>query len=115
MGYNSVFVNSHSLSASFNSAAEQVVDAELFSIQAVFSGTTCSFSAKIQISDDAASSTPTNWDDLANSSQTFTAAGTFTWNVSEVGYVWVRLVIADNSSGANNGQITATINVKGPM
>lgn len=113
MGYNKQFIDNQALSASFNSSALQVgqtgLIASVYSIQAAFTGATCSFSAKIQVSNDSVS--PENWDDLENSSQTFTEAGTFTWNVSEVGYMWIRLVITDNSSGTNDGNLSATINV----
>lgn len=119
MGYNSQFVKSQPLNASFVTSAQQLLDSSLFDIQAVFTGSTCSFTAKLQVSSDPYSNAPgyapTNWDDYPSSSVTITASGTQTWSVSRSGSVWVRVVVTDNSSGTNNGSFSATINVKGPL
>lgn len=124
MGYNNKFVAGVPLNAVYTSPPQQINDSSGYAVQLVFGGSTCSFSAKLQVSTDplflppganySQLNTPVNFDDLANSSQTFTTSGTFTYNVNPAEYVWVRLVITDNSSGANNGTIAATINVKGP-
>lgn len=122
--YNSQFVDDVALNASFVSAPQQIVNSGGYAIQLAFNGSTCSFSAKLQVSSDpyflppgsnySVPNTPINFDDLPDSSQTFTTAGTFTYNVNPAEYVWVRVVVTDNSSGANNGSISAVINVKGP-
>ena len=124
MGYNSVFVSDLALNSSSVSSPQQIVDSNGYSIQLAFNQGTTSFSCEIEVSSDPyfvdnnpnlGMNTPINWDILANSSQTFTVNGTFTYNVDPAQYVWVRLVITDNSSGANTGVLQATINVKGPL
>lgn len=117
MGYNTQIIPPTPLNASFDSEAEQILDSSGYALQLAFSGSTCSFSSKIQVSTDEydPNNPPVHWDDLANSSQTFTTAGTFTYNVNPAEYVSVRVVITDNSSGANNGTISANLNVKGPL
>lgn len=114
MGYNSQFLSGVALSASFNSGPQQIIDAKLYSIQLKFTGSTCEFSTKIQVSSDPYGTVPTNWDDLADSTEAFTEAGTFTYDVTDAGYVYVRLVVTDSSSGMNTGELSARINVKGP-
>lgn len=114
MGYNKQFISDQALSASFNSSAQTVIDAALYSIQAEFTGSTCSFTATIQVSS-MQSPGVGDWDDLPDSAQTIAAAGSFSWNVSDAGYLWARLAVTDNSSGTNNGTISASINVKGPL
>ena len=116
--YNKVFLTAQVLNANSTSGAQQVLDGKGFTVQTVFTGSTCSFSAKLQVCADAYNNTPgfsppdANFADLINSPQTFTTSGNFDWIVQAVEYNWVRLVITDNSSGANNGSVTATINVK---
>lgn len=56
---------------------------------------------------------PTNWTDLASSSQTTTTNGNVYWTYEWPGYNWARIVFTDTSSGSNTGTITAaTINSK---
>lgn len=110
------------LNTNINSAAIPLYQIFGYSIQAVFTGTpTGTF--KLQASDDpvpqaaqAASGvyTATNWTDIANSSQSVTAAGSIIWNVSEVMYNYVRVVYTDGSGGASTAIVTAsTANLKG--
>lgn len=130
MGYNELLIPPTALSAGFTSQNAQIVDSRGYSLQLAFTGTTCEFSAKIQVSSDPlfvppasnygqgnqpVTNTPINFDDLTDSSQTFTTAGTFTYNVNPAEYVWIRVVITDNSGGTNNGKVQATLNVKGPL
>lgn len=118
MGYNTIFVTNQALNAGSTSQAHQVLDGKVYSVQTVFTGSTCHFSAKIQICSDAYVNTAgynppdAHFSDLDNSSITFTQAGNFNYNVNVVGYNWVRLVLTDLSSGSNNGTLTATLNVK---
>jgi hypothetical protein len=119
MSFNTLILSAP-LNVSENSNAAAIPDMGLYSIQAAFTGSTCSFTAKVQVSSDpygplGTVAQPVNWDDLASSSQTFTQAGTYTWDVGPTAVSWVRLVITDNSSGTNNGSITARINSKGPL
>lgn len=113
MGYTTSLFLRQALSASTSSPACSVADASNYSVQAQFTGATCSFTAVLQISDDLIN--PINWNDLADSSQIVTVAGSFLWNVSQAGYRWVRLSVTDNSSGTNTGTISANVNVKGPL
>jgi hypothetical protein len=107
------------LNANRNSAPLQLYNIFGFSIQVTWTGTpTGAF--KLQVSSDpvdnpyAANSPPTHWTDMADSSQTISAAGDFMWNVSDVQFNWVRLVYTDASSGASAAIITnAVFNGKG--
>lgn len=116
MGYNKVFVAGQPLNTDFLSVAQQVLDGQVYSVQIAFTGDVCNFTASIQTSSDAYNNTvgfmPEHIDTLEDSPQTITEAGTFTWNVTAVGYNWVILNIVDNSSGTNDGNLLATINVK---
>ena len=115
MGYNVQFLPATALSASITSPPFQKIGASNYSVQAVFSGSTCEFGAKLQVSSDPYDNTvgfvPPNWDDVADSAQTIAQAGSFTWDVGPSAPVWVRLVITDNSSGSNNGNISAIANI----
>lgn len=122
MGYNYQFVSGQALNTGFTSNAQQIIDSRGYAIQLSFSGSTCNFSASLNVSSDpllnpdgSLAPAPTHFDPLANSAQTFTSAGTFTFNVNPAEYTFVQLVLVDNSSGANNGVLSATINVKGPL
>jgi hypothetical protein len=117
MVFNTSLVSNQVLNVNSTSGAEQIINASGYAVQLAFSGSTCSFSAKLQVSNDPYNNTvgyvPPHFDDLASSSQTFVAAGTFTYSVTQANYLWVRLVITDNSSGTNNGTVSATITLKG--
>lgn len=130
MGYNTLLIPPTALSAGFTSNPAQIVDSDGYAIQLVFTGSICMFSAEIEVSTDPyfvppasnygqgnqpVINTPTNFDILTDSPQTFTTAGTFTYNVNPAEYVWIRIVITDNSGGTNNGTVQATLNVKGPL
>lgn len=84
-----------------------------FSLQIVFTGTpTGSF--KLQMSDDpypnnAVTNPPTNWTDIANSSQSVTEAGNVGWDYSLAGFNWVRVVYTDDSSGSSTATITSAM------
>lgn len=116
MGYNKQFAIAVPLSTDYASAGQQLVDGQLYSIQLDFDGSTCEFSAQLFVSSDPYTTevgyVPTHLDPLADSTESFTEAGTFSYNVSVAGYNWVVLVITDASSGANDGTINARINVK---
>lgn len=116
MGYNTKFLPETALSADFTSPAAQVLDNPLFSIQAAFTGSTCSFTAEVFTSSDEYNNTigfvPEHLDPYPNSSVTFTESGSFTWNVNGSGFTWVLLKITDNSSGSNDGAISARIQTK---
>lgn len=50
---------------------------------------------------DEANSVPTNWSDIANTSQVISEAGNHMWTASNVGYTFVRVVWTDSASGAS--------------
>jgi len=56
---------------------------------------------------------PVNWDNIANSLFTVTAAGTCTWNYTESMFNWVRIAYTDGSGGLSTATISARINTKG--
>lgn len=123
MGYNSQFIKNVPLNADYTSEPKQILDSDGYAIQLAFTGSTCSFTAVVEVSNDPfidpngdgyTENVPTHFDPLADSTKVFTQEGTFTYNVNPAEYVWVRVVVTDNSSGANSGELSATINVKGP-
>jgi hypothetical protein len=106
------------LSANKASAAIPLPQMFGYAVQAVISGTPTG-TLKLQASVDPVQEgvpnppLPTNWNDIASSSVTVTAAGTTTWNVTDAMYTWVRLVYTDASSGSSTAVINANINGKG--
>lgn len=118
--YNKKIETSVTMNASFNSAALQLYQMYGFSIQAVWTGTP-NGTFKLQCSSDPVTQintppvAPTNWSDVATSSQAVSAAGDYTWNVFEVMYNWVRLVYTDASGGSSTAVLTSAVfNGKGP-
>lgn len=111
-------VTNHALNASFYSSPQELVQIFVYSIQAVISGTPTG-SVYLQASADPLTNnqppgpTPTNWTTVANSSFTVAAAGTVMWNVTDVGYNWVRVGYTDSSGGASTATMTVTANIKG--
>lgn len=49
---------------------------------------------------------PVNWSTIVNSPYAVTAAGNYLWNVSEIGFQWIRLVYTDGSSGTSTAVLT---------
>jgi hypothetical protein len=88
-----------------------------YSIQAVITGT-ANGTIKLQGSNDPVPDANfqvrqypvVNWEDIADSTQAVTGAGTVFYNVADVFYNWVR-VIYTSSSGT--GTITIRLNTKG--
>lgn len=111
------------MNTTINSSAIPLYQIYGYSIQAVYTGTpTGAF--KLQGSSDpvpqagspsiTAAPTPVNWSDIANSSESISAAGNFMWNVFDVMYNWVRLVYTDSSGGTSTAIVTvSTFNGKG--
>ncbi len=56
---------------------------------------------------------PTNWTDIGDSSASISAAGNYMWNLTSIGYSWIRIVYTDASSGASSAHATVRINMKG--
>ena len=101
------------MNTTINSQALELLNMYGYSIQVVFTGTpTGTF--KLQASSDPVNgvssglNTPVNWTDVANSSQSLTAAGNYMWNVFDVMYNWVRLVYQDTSGGTSTAIITVS-------
>ena len=101
------------MNTTINSQALELLNMYGYSIQVVFTGTpTGTF--KLQASSDPVNgvssglNTPVNWTDVANSSQSITAAGNYMWNVFDVMYNWVRLVYQDTSGGTSTAIITVS-------
>lgn len=107
-------VPTRTLNASFNSIAYPLTNVFGYAIQGVIVGTPTG-TVKLQSSCDVVidNVVPTNWSDIDDSSQTVSGAGTFEYNVTDVGYTYVRLVYTDGSSGSSTATMSATINSKG--
>lgn len=85
-------------------------------IQAVWTGTP-NGAFKLQSSLDPQEYSPgytptiTNWEDIADSSYSVTgSAGSYTWNVSDAFFRWIRIVYTNTSSA---GTLTVRFNTKG--
>jgi hypothetical protein len=122
--YNKQIVTAFVMNANTNSDPYNLQQIYGFSIQAVYTGTPTG-TIKLQASCDPATSynsttnvtgsnKPTNWTDIANSSQSLSAAGSYIWNIPDAMYSWVRLVYTDGSSGSSTAVLNATINAKAP-
>ncbi len=103
------------MNANLTSQAMQLIEVWSYSIQVVWTGTPTGV-FKLQGSADniivgtpslIATQSPVHWSDIADSSETISASGDFMWNVSQVGYNYVRLVYTDGSSGASTATITS--------
>ena len=97
-------VNAVSMATSVNST---VLDLDQYvgcSVQAVWSGAPDG-SIKLQISNDIADSgsSVVNWDDYTGSSQTVLGAGSFSWNLTQANYRWLRVVY---TRSAGTGALT---------
>jgi len=118
MGYNSRFLNNQPLNVSFAAVPQQVLDGGVFAIQMVFTGSPCMITTDLYVSTDPYNNTPgyvpQHFDHEKDSTLVFTGPGTYTYQVGGgyVGYVWVQLVVTDNSGGTNTGVMSATIQVK---
>lgn len=91
------------------SIESSVVDITMFngySITAVFTGAPVG-TLKLQCSNDENSS-GTNYEDVPNSSQAVSAAGSHTWNVSDAQYGFVKVVYT-RSSGTGTMNAKATL------
>lgn len=111
---------SASLGANWTSGAIWLGHIANYAIQLVFTGTPAG-TFKLQASCDPANNVnPTvvvqqaelsHWTDIADSSQTISAAGNHMWTVQNAGYNWVRIVYTRSSS---TGTLTdARVYVKG--
>lgn len=99
-----------SLAASFDSAAILVHRFNGFNLQLVFTGTPVGTFKLMCCNDmtyDAATAATKTWDDIPDSSQAVSAAGSHTWIVSDR-YKWVKVVYTRSSgTGTVDGTIFA--------
>jgi len=90
---NEKIISAADMSADFESDPILLDQIYGFSFQAVFTGAPDGV-IKLQASNDdkTFNQTPVNWDDIADSSYTVSAAGTYMWNFNGAFYKWVRVV-----------------------
>lgn len=119
--YNKAIYTAQSATNSFTSVAFQLERIYGYSIQAVYTGT-INGSFKLQGSADPtgdfaspanATNIPTNWSDIAGTTNAVTTSGNYLWNMYDVGYNWVRVVFTDNGGGTSTGTVAMRINAKG--
>jgi hypothetical protein len=113
--YNVILFDDQPMDASFASEPMSLNQMFGYSIQAVWVGAPNGI-IKLQCSVDSNSGNinPTNWTDIANSPQTITVSGDFTWNVTYSMYNWVRVVYTDLSGGTSAAVLNmCTFNGKG--
>jgi hypothetical protein len=84
------YYDSQVLTSNTNTTTKDVYNCDRYAIQADYTGT-FSGSLKLQVSNDEADSV-TNWVDLTGSDIAITSAGSYIWNVKQVGYRAVRVV-----------------------
>lgn len=116
--FNEKILNGSILNAAVTSAAIPLKSIFMYSIGVVVAGTPTGV-LKLQVSNDPETNDsiplppPTNWYDLANSSNTLSAAGNTFYNISDVAYNYVRIVYTDGSGGTSTATMSAIINAKG--
>lgn len=116
--FNEPIISNALMNANISSPGIPLAQTFGYAIQAVYTGTPTG-TLKLQASNDPLgdltnpNDQPTNWEDISNSSQSISAAGSFLWNVTDVMYTWVRLVFTDGSGGTSTARLSANINGKG--
>lgn len=110
---NEVIVNAGDMSADINSNPTQIEWVFGYSIQCVMTDAPVG-TLKLQASNDfdpgRPNLAPTNWSDIANTSQAVNGAGIAFYNIPDSMYRWVRLVYTFTSG---TGTLTARIQTKG--
>lgn len=81
------------ISGDLTSSSQQLDQIFGFSIQAIFT-TSGSLGGILKLQ---ASLDGVNFDDIANTSQTLSAAGSYTWNLADTNFPWVRVVYTHHS------------------
>lgn len=107
-----ILTNGDMSQASLQSTAIDLNQLDLTSIQAIWTGGSASGTLKIQVSNDMVdlASQVTHWTDYTGSDETVSGAGDVLWNMSFVGYRWVRMVYTRTSG---SGSLNATFVGKG--
>jgi len=100
-------VSAGNLASNITSAAQQLNQMLMCSIQAVWSGSSPSGTLKLQISND-----DSNWTDYSGSSQSVSGnTGSIMWNMSATPFPWIRVVY---TAVSGTGSLNVTVNGKGP-
>lgn len=123
--YNRSIASGVVLNANYNSPYTQLKNMVLYTIVAIISGTPTG-TVKLQASNDpetndtqvnstgvAPAVGPSNWVDIADSAFAVSTAGKTMWNVTDVGYNYVRVVYIDASSGVSTATMAIVFNGKG--
>lgn len=97
-------VTDQSMGADFTSDSQQMVNMAMGSIFAMWSGTP-NGSLKLQISNDNE-----NWTDYTDSDYALTVPGSVMWNLSSIGYQYLRVVYTRTSG---TGTLNVTVSGKG--
>jgi hypothetical protein len=88
----------------YSSDAMWVGDYKLGSMQITYVATSLTVSGtfKLQSSDDPIGQTPTNWTDVDGSSEVITAeaSDSIFYNISEIGFNWLRVVFTHSGTSA---------------
>jgi len=114
---NAPIIQSHSNAATYSFPAIYVAQDYGISVLAVQGDTTAAGTVKLQASNDyvaganTGSFSPTNWVDVANTSQTVASGATVLIPYTQICYQWVRVVWTETTPGTST--ITAEINVQG--
>ena len=109
-----IIISAQSMAADIISSVIDLGNVDLGSIQSVFSGAPAG-SLYLEISNDIIpvgsdpNSNVTHWDTYGNA-QTIAAAGSYTFNISNMGYKWLRLHFAH--TGGSSGSLTSTLAAK---
>lgn len=97
-------VDAESMGASITSDSQQLIQEVVCCVQAVFTGSPVG-SIKLQISNDSS-----NWTDYTGSATSISAAGDVAWNLSNIGYRYLRVVYTRTSG---TGSLSVTVSGKG--
>lgn len=108
-----LMTNGNMASAELDSLAVDGLSYVQFSVQAVFTGSPVG-TLKLQTCDDNVSDPTTipssHWVDYTGSSSAVSAAGNFSWHLTDGGYRWVRMVYIKTSG---TGSLSAEFTRKG--
>ena len=98
------------MSVNVNGPGLNVKQAVNVALRVAYSGPTAAGIFKLQGSNDPTDS-PVNWDDITGTTSTVAGAGSSFWNVSNIGFSWIRWIYVRTSG---TGTITeASITAKG--
>lgn len=89
-----------------NSEAVELYFTTGYSVQALWTGAATTGSIKLQMSING-----DDWEDVGSSSQAISGPGSFIWNVTDVHYRYVRVVVEETAS--NDLTVNAWIYSKG--